>query len=522
MDYFTLKRHVSELQEQFRDKPFVMRCYAGVGRTINLALRFKAAKKVMCITLDNPLQGIRLAHDSPEVFKNFSMAKTLNRLLIDSRLESIQLLGQDRVVKLHFIARDNFLGHRKDFYLISEFTGRIADTFICDGELVILDRVSRTSNNKLGSEYVEPEQPRMVPPTLRKEMVYRELPIVQDSLKSMASSLVNLYLIGGKIKAVSAFDLGHLLTEPRAAFPTVNETLNWADQHIVAASKLEEQRDRVVKAFEKQLTDVKDLLAMQAKAKEDNLRDGVHYRELGELVIENIYKIEPWTEEAELDCARTGRKIVAKLDPKKKPSDNAQRFFELAKKADRGVVAVGKRIEELLNKKAWLEEQLWLAHNATEMDDLILEKIDRQKSRQKPRNKGVDKNRERNRIKNTQPDLETETARYFVGRSAKQNDFLTFKVAKKQDFWFHVKDEPGAHVILKMKEGKPSEADLHLGALLAAKNSFSKASSKVLVEYTQVAHVRRQPNGSPGQVFYTHPKAIIVNPLSPIKASCHS
>lgn len=523
MDYFTLKRHISELQEQFRDKPFVMRCYAGMGRTINLALRFKLGKKVLCISLDNPLQGVRLADDSPEVFKNFSMAKTLNRLLIDSRLESIQLLGQDRIVKLHFIARDNFLGHRKDFYLISEFTGRIADTFICDGELVILDRVSRTSNNKLGSEYAEPEQPKIVPPILRKEMVFRELPIVQDSLKSMASRLVNLYVVGGRIKAVAAFDLRHLLMEPRAAFARVNDALNWADEHIVAASKLEEQRDRVVKAFGKQLADLKELLAMQRSAKEDNLRDGVKYRELGELVIENIYKIKPWTEEIELDCAQTGRKVLAKLDPKKKASENAQRFFELAKKADRGVVAVEHRINELLDKEAWLKEQLWLAENATEIDDLILEKEAKQKSRQKSEQaankKGVDKNRERNRIKNTPPDFETARAQYFVGRSAKQNDFLTFKVAKKQDYWFHVKDEPGAHVILKMKEGQPSEEDLYLGALLAAKNSFSKASSKVLVEYTQIAHVRRQPNGAAGQVFYTNPRALLVNPQNPVKSS---
>ncbi len=513
MDYFTLERHVSELKELLADKPFVMRTYAGVGRTINLQLRFKGQTKIMTISLDNPLQGLRITKESPEVFKNFSMAKTLNRLIINSRLENIDMVGRDRIVKLHFVARDSYFGHRKDYFLICEFTGRIADIFICDAELVILDRVSRTSNNKLGSEYSEPDKLNIVPPTLRKEMVYREIPIKASSLELFASNLVNVYVINNKIRSISGFDLQHLLVEPRGAFPTVNQAVNWADENIVSISKIEEQRNRVLGVFNKQIQDTKELLELQKNAKEKNLKDGSHYRELGELVIENIYKIKPWTEEVELDCARTGRKVSAILDPKKKASENAQRFFDLAKKADRGVMAVKKRVKELSNRLAWLEEQRWLAQNATNVDDLILDKETNKDKEYKSKKSGLDRNRDRNRVRNTKPDFETETAMFFIGRSAKQNDFLTFKVAKNQDYWFHVKDVPGSHVILKMKEGKPTKEDLHQGALLAAQNSFSKNSNNVLVEYTRIAHVKRQPNGAVGQVFYTHQKGIFVNPL---------
>ncbi|MDN5280450.1 MAG: hypothetical protein PWR01_4415, partial [Clostridiales bacterium] len=78
--------------------------------------------------------------------------------------------------------------------------------------------------------------------------------------------------------------------------------------------------------------------------------------------------------------------------------------------------------------------------------------------------------------------------------------------------WFHANDVPGAHVILKKPDGEIEEKDLLRGALLAAWFSFARQSSKVAVDTTQVAHVKKIPGGGPGRVSYTHQNTLYVNP----------
>ena len=108
--------------------------------------------------------------------------------------------------------------------------------------------------------------------------------------------------------------------------------------------------------------------------------------------------------------------------------------------------------------------------------------------------------------------VEKDNCRFFVGRNCRQNDILTFQIAKKGDWWFHANDVPGSHVILKKLEGQITEDDIYRGAVLAAWFSFARDSSKVAVDNTDVAFVKKIPGGGPGRVSYTHQKTMFVNP----------
>jgi predicted ribosome quality control (RQC) complex YloA/Tae2 family protein len=114
--------------------------------------------------------------------------------------------------------------------------------------------------------------------------------------------------------------------------------------------------------------------------------------------------------------------------------------------------------------------------------------------------------------------LQFETAngsRIYVGRTPLENAELTFRIARPDDLWFHVQNQPGAHVILQRHDRtQPPEQDVLAAASLAALHSKAKNSPRVAVDYTQRKYVRKRPGAAPGLVFYTHPKSVYVEPRS--------
>lgn len=118
----------------------------------------------------------------------------------------------------------------------------------------------------------------------------------------------------------------------------------------------------------------------------------------------------------------------------------------------------------------------------------------------------------------------------LCGRNNIQNDELTFRIADKNDLWFHIKGMPGTHVILKSKncEPMPSDEAVLMAANIAAfyskrmliEEHQGQASSKwgeikVEVDYCKVSHVKKIPGAKPGMVIYEGYYSIIVSATEP-------
>ena len=101
----------------------------------------------------------------------------------------------------------------------------------------------------------------------------------------------------------------------------------------------------------------------------------------------------------------------------------------------------------------------------------------------------------------------------YVGRSPKDNERLTFSVARPNDFWFHARGVPGAHVLLRLASAgqSPTPEQVEAAAALAARSSRAGDANKVEVDYTQRKHVRRRA-GKAGLVWYTDFKTVRVPP----------
>lgn len=99
----------------------------------------------------------------------------------------------------------------------------------------------------------------------------------------------------------------------------------------------------------------------------------------------------------------------------------------------------------------------------------------------------------------------------LVGRSSSDNDTLTFKVANKNDWWFHVRQIRGSHVILRTGNQEPQHSDLLKAAEFAALNSKAKHSGIVVVQYCQRKHLSKPKGSSPGTVLVHQEHSITID-----------
>ena len=100
----------------------------------------------------------------------------------------------------------------------------------------------------------------------------------------------------------------------------------------------------------------------------------------------------------------------------------------------------------------------------------------------------------------------------FVGRSNRQNDRLTTRMAEKWDLWFHTQKIHGSHVILSTGGGRPDAQSIAEAASLAAYFSQAQSSTKVPVDFTQVKFVKKPAAAKPGMVVYTNYQTVLADP----------
>ena len=101
----------------------------------------------------------------------------------------------------------------------------------------------------------------------------------------------------------------------------------------------------------------------------------------------------------------------------------------------------------------------------------------------------------------------------LIGRNNRQNDELTLKIADKTDWWFHTKNIPGSHVIVRSDGNELPESTVMFAALIAAKNSKAANSSSVPVDYTKVKYVKKPAGAKPGMVIYKTNRTVFVTPI---------
>ena len=298
MDLYALRQHTQELKEAFSCKPAIIRVASGTGRTINLHLLTREGKAVLALRLDPPYQGMEYSEKASDIDKSSSIVKTLNRLVINGRIMSVSMPCNDRIVKFHIGVIDDYLGKKSDYYIICEFTGRVADIFVCGKDHKIIDRLSKTANNSVGDEYALPEPQQGYPAFIEKEANKRG--ITCEKLVSESFNKAYLYLQDNKLKAISVFELTHLAQKPDYTFNTVNEAVNFAEKELAAPSRLKLLKERALSSIKNDLKQKKKLLQEESKTRE-KYENADKLQIIGKINVSNIYQIKPESKKEELN-----------------------------------------------------------------------------------------------------------------------------------------------------------------------------------------------------------------------------
>lgn len=231
----------------------------------------------------------------------------------------------------------------------------------------------------------------------------------------------------------------------------------------------------------------------------------------GELLKANLYRLQNGATFAEVENYYDEMKLIRiPLNPALSPQKNADKYFKDYKKtytAERTLTDLTERDKEELKYFDSVLDSISRSESISEIseirEELALAGYIKQNGARKKKASAVPQFKEY---------TSDEGYKILVGKNNRQNDYLTTVLAAKNDLWFHVKNIPGSHVIVRCRGGEVSDATVMKAAALAAANSKAAGSSQVPVDYTPVKFVKKPNGAKPGMVIYTTNKTVFVTP----------
>ena len=203
--------------------------------------------------------------------------------------------------------------------------------------------------------------------------------------------------------------------------------------------------------------------------------------------------------------------VTIALKPALTPAENLQWYYEQYKKLKKRKDVLALRAREFGTSLERIEELEKKTENAVEI--IELEVIRDELRRQGWLKEKIPENLKLIPASGSQPRSFTslEGYRILVGRSDRQNDELTFRVAKGEDLWLHVQGYPGSHVVVQTQRGKSIPRDTLLdAATLALYFSKLRNSGKGEVLYTQRKYLKKPKGGKEGVVLTSQSKTIFI------------
>ncbi|WP_075980984.1 Rqc2 family fibronectin-binding protein [Bacillus massilinigeriensis] len=494
-------------------------------------------------------------HDNPNEPPMFCML--LRKHLEGYILEGIHQVELDRMIVFEVRGR-NEVGDISNKQLIVEIMGRHSNIILVDKmKNVILDSIKHISFAVNTHRAILPGQPYIFPPAQNKanpleateEDVLKSIDFhagrIDRQLVEQFSGVSPLFAkevlhhagMANRITVPKAF-LEVLSPIKKNQYTPVIISNNGKDlfylfplQHIQGESKFyhslsemldrfyfgKAERDRVKQQgndLERFIRNEKEKNEKKLKKLLNTLNEAEHsdrYQLFGELLTANLYNMQKGMKEIEVlnYYDENGGTIKIPLNPLKTPSENAQKYFTKYQKAKNAIHFVKEQIIKTKEEIAYFDALFQQIESASTKD---IEEIREElveggylRDRRKRKNK---------KSASVKPVLDhyisSNGTEIIVGKNNKQNDYLTNKLAARDEVWLHTKDIPGSHVVIRSKE--PDEKTIHEAAILAAYFSKARSSSSVPVDFTKVRYVKKPNGAKPGFVIYDNQQTVYITP----------
>jgi predicted ribosome quality control (RQC) complex YloA/Tae2 family protein len=276
----------------------------------------------------------------------------------------------------------------------------------------------------------------------------------------------------------------------------------------VAEKQLTERRQQYLKSIRKEKKRLRQRIAKMEKDFQGTLV-AEELAQQGEVLKVNLKNVQKGQTEVSLGFPWEPEKppLTISLDPKLSPQDNMKRLFNKSRRLLKGRPQIKERIDaakENLGHLAKIETSLEQADSIDQLDKIFVD--GNLTGRIVIKKKQVKTPRLPFKIFVSATGKEI-----LVGKSAKDNHQLTFRVARGFDLWLHAKDSPGAHVVVRLKRDQEiDEQSLLDAATLAAFYGGWKIGDKAEVTHTRAKNVHPIKGAPPGLVSVAQGRTFFV------------
>lgn len=517
------------------------------GKTYKLVISANAGVNRIHIT-DMPT-------DNPKVCPSFCML--LRKHITNATITDVWQMPYERLLDFTLTVNDE-LGYRKEMHLVFELTGKTSNIILTDDKHITLDSIKHLPQDldstriiMAGAKYSYfVPQDKIAPFDFAKVGAYLQscnLPLrktLPTVLLGVSQATVNEMLhdideddhttannmrvlkqmeayktaLSQKnptvwLKNGTPFDVTpfcyHTLNGDKIHYPTLNKA---HDEYYYLSDKKQRFNDKaksVTTVIKNAVSRTEKKLAAQRQSILDAEKRET-YKQYGDLILANLWQIKPQQTKLICDNYYDGTTAEIELDPQLSAQQNAQAYYKKYRKMKSAVehnTALVAENEKMLEYLLTMKDNL---RYCTEDDDLS-------QVRKELVELGLVK--EKHNGKKAAPDKPVKPLRYnvdgfevLVGKNNIQNNEVTFKRARAGDMWLHTQKIHSSHVVILSDGKKIPDEVIVKAAEICAYYSQASGGSKILVDYTDRANVKKPPKAPLGFVIYPTYETIVVDP----------
>lgn len=479
-------------------------------------------KKNLLISINSNNPNIRITNikllNSPQK-NNFQVI--LKKYLESSIIKEVTQYQNDRIIVIKLVHFDD-LGYEENINMVIEYFGRNSNLVLTqevNNNYVIIDAFKRVFANSENERMIVPKGTYTFPSSdkLNPYNVIGNIDLTTNIYQGISNLLFtemvtqnNFNIINNDCKPVLiksnklhfyAFDLTHLEGE-RTFFNSLSELLDVYFTEYKNNESINNEQTYLYNYINKEIVKIKNKLHKQEDELEKAINDLI-YEKIGNLFISYMYLSKKGDSEIIVeDFYNNNNKIKISLNPLLTPNQNAEYFFKRYQKAKRAEKLIKEQIDKSQKDIEYYEcllNQLQIS-KITDIIEIYQELNIKVKALDRP--KKIKPNITKYQTIND--DL------IWVGKNNIQNNYLTNTFANKTDYFFHVQNVPGSHVILRTSN--LNDDIIYLTGCIAALNSSYKGSTNVCVDYTLVKNVKKVPGQKGSFVTYKNQKSVFAKP----------
>lgn len=571
-DGLTIKALVNELNAEIGGG-YIRKITQPEKEEIILTIKANDGQKRLFISANASLPLIYLTDinkPAPMTAPNFCML--LRKHISGGQISAIEQIGNERCIRIT-ISHKTELKDDSTKRIYVEIMGKHSNIIFCDEKDMILDGIKHVSFNTSSVREILPGREYFIPPQEGKINPYDEnednfCEYMANAHKKLNNALIARYVGISKTTANEVAERAGLdgdyntdayTSEDRAKmFRTFRELLEALNEPSTGYIVYDDKKKSPVEFAPYELTiysnyrseatnGISDMLYTFYDAKNrytnihqkssdlrklvsnfleraqkkynlqkkqmDDTKKADKFRVYGTLLQTYPYEVEPGMKEVVLNNYETGEDIKIPLDETMDAIGNSKKYFDKYTKLRRTSEALGSQLKETsdsIEHLASIQNSLLIAESSVDLEDIRRELVE--SGYLKHKSSGKKKRSEKSKPLHfvTKDDFHI-----YVGKNNFQNDELTFKIANGSDMWFHAKQIPGSHVILKTEDREIPD-DVYLDcARLAGYYSSGKESEKLEIDYVEKKQIKKPAGTPPGFVVYYTNYSMTIHPTFP-------